>query len=70
MSSLKSILKNIGRYLGYTLFLIVSLLTRGIVAGITFDLLTEHSYKDCGSQFIAGCMSVGLSEEACKGRVY
>lgn len=70
MSLLKSILKNIGKYLWHTLFFVVSLLTIGIVAGITFYLLTEHSYKDCNNQFVAGCMSAGLSEEVCKGRVY
>jgi hypothetical protein len=42
----------------------------GVVAGITWYALIEHSYKDCDNQFINGCMSAGLSEEVCKGRVY
>jgi len=70
MSLFKDILKRIGKYMGYTILFLLSLIVIGIVAGITWYALTEHSYKDCDNQFIYGCMSAGLSEEVCKGRVY
>ena len=70
MSLFKDISKRIGKYIGYTILFILSLIIIGVVAGITWYALTEHSYKDCDNQFINGCMSAGLSEEVCKGRVY
>ena len=70
MNSSKGILKRIGKYIGYVLLFICFSVITGIVAGITWYALTEHSYKDCDNQFINGCMSAGLSEEVCKGRVY
>ncbi len=70
MSSYDDISKRIGKYIGYTILFILSLIIIGVVAGITWYALTEHSYKDCDNQFINGCMSAGLSEEVCKGRVY
>ena len=70
MNSYKNILKRIGKYIGYIIIFLCSLAIIGIVAGICFYLLTEHSYKTCDNQFIAGCMSAGLSEEVCKGRIY
>lgn len=70
MNSYGDILKRIGKYIVYTVIFIVSLIIVGVVAGITWYALIEHSYKDCDNQFINGCMSAGLSEEVCKGRVY
>ena len=70
MHSYKDILKRIGKYIGYVLLFICFSVFTGIVAGITWYALTEHSYKECDNQFIYGCMSAGLSEEVCKGRVY
>ena len=70
MNSYKNILKRIGKYFGYFVLFIFSLLCIGIVAGITYYKLTEDSYRDCGNQFIYGCMSAGLSEERCKSRLY
>ena len=64
------ILKRIGKYIVYTVIFIFSLIIVGVVTGITWYALTEHSYKDCNNQFIQGCMSAGLSEEVCKGNVY
>ena len=70
MNSSKDILKRIGKYIGYVLLFICFSVITGVVAGITLYSLTENSYKECDNQFIYGCMSAGLSEEACKGRVY
>lgn len=70
MNSYDDISKRIGKYIGYTILFILSLIIVGVVAGITWYALIEHSYKDCDNQFINGCMSAGLSEEVCKGRVY
>ena len=70
MNSYKSILIKIGRYIAYILLFFVSLLIIGVIAGLTCYGLMEHSYKDCDNQFIQGCMSAGLSEEICKGRIY
>ena len=70
MSSYKDTLKRIGKYIGYVLIFICCSVITGVVAGTTWYVLTEHSYKECDNQFIYGCMSAGLSEEVCKGRVY
>ena len=70
MNSYNDISKRIGKYVGYTILFIISLIIIGVVAGITWYALIEHSYKDCDNQFINGCMSAGLSEEVCKSRVY
>ena len=70
MNSYDDISKRIGKYIGYTILFILSLIIVGVVAGITWYALIEHSYKDCDNQFINGCMSAGLSEEVWKGRVY
>lgn len=70
MSLFKDILKKIGKYLCYFMLLFSFLVIIGMVAGVTFYALVEHSYKECDNQFIQGCMSAGLSEEVCKGRVY
>lgn len=70
MNSSKDILKRIGKHIRYVLFFICFSVITGLVAGITWYALTEHSYKDCDNQFINGCMSAGLSEEVCKGRIY
>ena len=70
MNLYDDILKRIGKYIVYTVIFIFSLIIVGVVAGITWYVLTEHSYKDCDNQFINGCMSAGLSEELCKVRVY
>jgi len=64
------ILKRIGKYIRYVLLFICFSVITGVVVGITFYVLMEHSYKECDNQFIQGCMSAGLSEEVCKGRVY
>ena len=70
MNSYDDISKRIGKYMGYTILFITSLIIIGIVAGITWYSLTEYSYKYCDKQFINGCMSAGLSEEVCEDRVY
>ena len=70
MNSSKNILKRIGKYIAYVLLFICFSVVTGIVAGIVWYTLTEHSYKECDKQFIYGCMSAGLSEEVCNGRLY
>ena len=70
MSLFKDISRKIGKYIGYTILFILSLIIIGVVAGITWYALTEHGYKDCDNQFINGCMSAGLSEEVCNGKIY
>ena len=70
MNSYDDILKRIGIHIRYVLFFICFSVITGLVAGITWYALIEHSYKDCDNQFINGCMSAGLSEEVCKGRIY
>ena len=70
MSTCKSIFKNVGKYAGYAILFLCSLVVIGVVAGATWYMLSEHGCKDCDNQFIYGCMSAGLSEEVCKGRVY
>ena len=42
----------------------------GIAAGITFYFCVEYNFKDADQQQIQECITSGLSEEICKGRVY
>ena len=47
MNSFKGILKRIGKYTWYVLLFICFSAITGAVAGITWYVLTEHSYKEC-----------------------
>ena len=70
MNSYKSILISIGKYIWYTLLFFFSLFVIGVIAGLTYYKLLEYNNEDYDTGFIQGCMSAGLSEEICKGRVY
>ena len=70
MKSFKNILKKIGRYILYFVAVFCSLIVVGIAAGITFYFCVEYNFKDIDQQQIQECITSGLSEEICKGRVY
>lgn len=70
MKSFKNILKKIGRYILYFVAVFCSLIVVGIAAGITFYFCVEYNFKDADQQQIQECITSGLSEEICKGRVY
>ena len=67
MNSYKDILKKGGKYIGYTLLLFCALFIIGIITGLFIYIFLD---KDCDNQFIQGCISAGLSEETCKGKIY
>ena len=67
MSSYKDILKRIGKYVGYAVLFLCSLIIIGIVAGFFIYAFLD---KDCDKQFIAGCMFAGLSKEVCQDKLY
>ena len=62
-------LKRIGKYLGYILLLLCSLIVIGLAIGLGFGYYVEYGNK-CNDSFITGCMAAGLSEQSCKNRVY
>ena len=64
-----NMLKRIGKYLGYILLLLCSLIVIGIAGGLGFGYYVEYGNK-CNDQFIAGCMAAGLSEQSCKNRLF
>jgi len=53
--------------MAYTLLFLCSSVIIGIVAGISSYVFVD---KDCDNQFIQGCMAAGMSEEACKDKLY
>ena len=64
-----NMLKRIGKYLGYILLLLCSLIVIGIAGGLGFGYYVEYGNK-CNDQSIAGCMAAGLSEQSCKNRLF
>lgn len=64
-----NMLKRIGKYLGYILLLLCSLIVIGLAIGLGFGYYVEYGNK-CNDQFIAGCMAAGLSEQSCKNRLF
>lgn len=69
MKLYKNMLKRIGKYLGYILLSLCSLIVIGIAGGLGFGYYVEYGNK-CNDQFIAGCMAAGLSEQSCKNRLF
>lgn len=67
MKSYKGILRKSGKYIGYAILFACSLIAISIMTGLFIYVFLD---KDCDNQFIAGCMSAGLSEEACKNKIY
>lgn len=59
----------IGKYIGYILLSLCSLIVIGLAIGLGFGYYVEYGNK-CNDQFIAGCTAAGLSEQSCKNRVY
>ena len=57
----------IGKYIGYILLSLCSLIVIGLAIGLGFGYYVEYGNK-CNDQFIAGCMAAGLSEQSCKNR--
>jgi hypothetical protein len=45
----------------------LSIITIAITASYFYYVFFD---KDCDAQFIEGCMSAGLSEDACKAKLY
>lgn len=70
MHSYKDTLKNIGKIVKKIFLYLFSLIIIGIVAGISFFFVAEQSNKPCDEQFIHGCMAAGMSEQACKDKLY
>lgn len=64
-----NMLKRIGKYLGYILLSLCSLIVIGIAGGLGFGYYVEYGNK-CNDSFIAGCMAAGLSEQSCKNRLF
>ena len=64
-----NMLKRIGKYLGYILLSLCSLIVIGIAGGLGLGYYVEYGNK-CNDQFIAGCMAAGLSEQSCKNRLF
>ena len=69
MKLYKNMLKRIGKYLGYILLSLCSLIVIGIAGGLGFGYYVEYGNK-CTDQFIAGCMAAGLSEQSCKNILF
>ena len=67
MSSYKDILKRTCRYVGYILLYLISVIIIGFVAGLTSYIFVD---KDCDYQLVKGCMYTGMSEQACKDKIY
>ena len=53
--------------MAYTLLFLCFSVIIGIVAGISSYVFVD---KDCDNQFIQGCMAAGMSEQACKDKLY
>ena len=51
----------------YTMLFLYSSVIIGIIVGISSYVFVD---KDCDNQFIQGCMAAGMSEEACKDKLY
>lgn len=64
-----NMLKRIGKYLGYILLLLCSLIVIGLAGGLGFGYYVEYGNK-CNDSFITGCMAAGLSEQSCKNRLF
>ena len=64
-----NMLKRIGKYIGYILLLLCSLIVIGIAIGLGFGYYVEYGNK-CNDSFITGCMAAGLSEQSCKNRLF
>lgn len=67
MKSCKDILKRICKYAVYSVLIVLSLIVIHIMAWLFIYTFLD---KDCDGQFIAGCMSAGLSEDVCKSKLY
>ncbi len=67
MNSYKNILKRLCKYIAYTMLFLCSSIIIGIIAGISSYVFVD---KDCDNQFIQGCMAAGMSEQACKDKLY
>ena len=64
-----NMLKRIGKYIGYILLLLCSLIVIGLAGGLGFGSYVAYGNK-CNDKFIAGCMAAGLSEQSCKNRLF
>lgn len=63
----KNILKKICKYIAYILLIVCSWVIISIFAALFYYFLTGTS---CDHKFVRGCMSAGLSEEACKSKIH